>query len=162
MAYIYDINAQQYCLSSLDLQIAGNTIFGGSELKISEKLTPGEVEGQSAVPVGWTKGPWSGEGSIKLPLGEALTLKAAMGNEWMTQAWTGTATFTELSGPGVMTIEILGARFNTTSLDGGDRSKASTDALDFTLLTPCIANGVKAVEPVSSGGLGGLSISFSL
>ena len=167
MAYVYDINGNQYCLSSLDLQIAGNTIMGASELKMSEKLEPEDVEGQSAVPLGQTRGKWSGEGSIKLPLGEAMTLKAAIGNEWMTAVWTATATFTELggpgaSGPGIMTIEVLGARFTSTEIDGGDRSKYSTDALSFKLTQPSIVNGVKTVEPNTGGGFGGLSISFSL
>jgi len=160
MAYIYDSNQKQYSMSSLDLQLAGVSLFGGSELKLSEKLEPGDVEGQSPVPIGQTTGAWSGEGSIKLPLSEALSAKAQIGNQWGTVAWTGTATFTELDGPGVMTIEILGARFTGAELDGGDRSKASTESLPFKLLQPCLWNGVKIVEPNASSG--GFTLSFSL
>ena len=163
MAYVYDINSKQYSMSSLDLQLAGVSLFGGSELKLSEKLEPGEVEGQSPVPVGYTTGAWSGEGSIKLPLAEALSAKAQLGNQWGTIAWTGTATFTEVDGDGVMTIEILGARFNSTELDGGDRSKASTDSLGFKLLQPGLWNGVKIVEPNQASPAGAtFSVSFSV
>jgi hypothetical protein len=160
---IYDINGTQYSMASLDLELAGYTMIGGSELKMSEKLEPEDVEGQSSVPVGQTRGKWSGEGSLKLPLSEALDAKASIGNEWGTVAWTGTATFTEMNGPGVMTVEILGARFTSTELDGGDRSKASTGTLSFKLTQPSIWNGVKIVEPNSGGGGGfDFAVSFSL
>ena len=157
----YDINGTLYSLSSLDLNLAGIIIIGGSELKLGEKLEPGEVEGQSAVPVGYTTGPWSGEGSIKLPLSEALAAKATLGNEWGKVVWGGTATWTELNGPGVMTVVILGARFKGTDLDGGDRSKPSTIALPFMLTQPSLWNGVKIVEP-NAGATGGFNVSFSV
>jgi hypothetical protein len=159
----YDINGNQYCLSSADLDVAGNTIIGASEIKCGEKLEPGEVEGTSAVPVGYTTGPWSGNGSLKLALSEALALKAKLGNQWGTVVWTGTFTWTEVNGPGVMTLEILGARFTTTDLDGGDRSKPATDALGFMLLQPSKWNGAKIVEPNSgSAGFGGFSVSSTI
>ena len=159
---IYDINGTQYSLSSADIEVQGYQVMGTSELKLGEKLEPGEVEGQSSVPVGWTRGAWSGEGSLKLPLSEGLDMKANMGNEYMTRVWTGTFTFTELNGPGVMTIEVLGARFKAFDIDGGDRTKPSTDALPFMLTQPCLANGVKAVEPNPNGGAGSFTISFSV
>jgi hypothetical protein len=145
---IYDLNGTRVSMTNLDLELNGYRIIGAQGLKLSESLEPGEVEGTSSIPVGYTDGPWSGTGGVSAPLAEMLSALAFVGGSFGKAILTGTATFTALdSSDGVSTITINAARITKCDLDGGDRSKAAMIPIELKLLEPSDWNGVKIIDP---------------
>src|SRR4051812_13278808 len=92
---IYDLNGHRVSLTDCTIDISGYRMLGASELKLKETLEPGDVEGASSIPVGYTDGPWSGTGGFKAPLAEALRMLAFLGSSFgkriMSASWTFTA-----------------------------------------------------------------------
>jgi hypothetical protein len=150
----YDIGGQQFSLTSATIDIDGNRVLGATSVKHKEELKPGEVEGTSPVPVGWTTGPWSGTAGFAAPLAEAMDLLSNLGGSFGTRTISATWTWEEINGPGVRTLEIIGGRVSAADLDAGDRSKPSMITFDITLTTPSLWNGVSIVDIPSVGGAG--------
>ena len=161
---IYDLQGRRYSLSSATIDFFnGYRMLGAAELKLNEKVEPGEVEGTSPIPVGNTTGPWSGTGGFKAPMKEVLDGMASMGGNICGQIITASWSFTEFQGDGSSTISILSARLTTVDLDGGDRSKASMIAVEFKLLEPCEWDGVKIIDvPGPTTGLASFALSITI
>lgn len=140
-----NIRGNTFSLTSLDLDFEGFTLLGGTGLGISEKLEPGAVPGASSWPIGWTKGKGSGTVKFNAPLKEALLLLKAMGSPFGARYASGSATFTEAEGDGVVTIE-FDARVSSLDLDGGDEQKPSTIAFEGVLTGPCSWDGEVMVD----------------
>ncbi len=164
---IYDVMGNRVNMTRATVDIASSfgtssRIIGAAELKMNEKLEPGEVEGASSIPVGYTDGPWSGTFGFKAPLAEMLAALQAMGGSFGKAILTAGMSFDGSdSSDGVMTLNVLGARITSVDFDGGDRSKASMIAVECKLLTPSDWNGVSITDaPDVTAGLGGFILSF--
>lgn len=147
--------ANMFCVSSLDLEVEGYRPLGAQGLGIGEKLEPGEVEGTSPWAIGYTKGKGSGTFKFQLPLKEALGLLRAVGSPFGSRIVNGSATFTEIEGDGVETLEFQ-ARVSSLDLDSGDRQKPAMISFDGTLTQPCSWGGETMVDTpsVATGDLG--------
>lgn len=145
---ITDLNGKRVSITNLDLEVNGFRIVGAQGLKIDESQEPGEVEGTSPIPVGYTDGPWSGTFGFSAPLAEMLAALSFVGGSFASAVITGTATFTALdSSDGVNTVAINAGRITKCSLDGGDRSKAAMIPIEGKLLAPCDWGSVKMIDP---------------
>ena len=144
---IYDLNGKRVSLTDATIDVEGYRMLGASGLKTKETQEPGEVEGASVIPVGYTDGPWSGDGGFAAPIAEALRMVANLGRRFGTRRASASWTFTALdSSDGVTTIEIPSMRVKSLELDVGDRSKATMISFEFKLLEPAIWNGVSLCE----------------
>jgi hypothetical protein len=144
---ISDLNGRRASLTNATINIASETLLGAQEPKATETNEPGEVEGTSSIPVGYTDGPWSGTGSFKAPLGEAKRLIAALGPNFARYSSTATWTYSVPdSSDGVTTIEFPAFRITKVDLDGGSRTNATMIAFEFKLLQPALWDGVPMVE----------------
>jgi hypothetical protein len=144
---IYDLNGKRVSLTDATIDIAGYRMLGAAGLKLKETLEPGEVEGASSIPVGYTDGPWSGSGGFEAPLSEALDMLSFLGNRFGKRIASASFTFTSLeSSDGVKTIEIPAMRITSPDLDGGDRSKHAKIAFEVKLLEPALWNGVRITD----------------
>lgn len=158
----YDVNGTRFSLTSADIDIAGVRILGATGLKIKESLEPGEVEGNSSVARGYTRGKFSGTCGFSLPFGEAVILMSALGRGFGTRIITGSWTFVELQGDGIATVTINGARITSHDFDGGDRTKGTAVTYDLLLTQPCSWNGRSIVEMANQAGFGGSLSLFGL
>ncbi len=153
---IYDLNGKRVSLTDATVDVEGYRMLGMSGLKHKETQEPGEVEGASVIPIGYTDGPWSGDGGFEAPLAEALRMLTNLGGRFGTRIASASWTFSSLtSSDGVNTIEIPAMRVKSIDLDGGDRSKHAKIAFEFKLLEPAIWNGVVMADSgdISGGGL---------
>lgn len=158
---IFDVNGTRFSLASMEVDVQGYKIRGGSGLKLSQKLEPGEVEGNDSVSVGWTKGKWSGSGGMSLPYAEFADMVDSIGDEYGTKRISMVWSLVELEGDGVASIEIPAARISGDDFDAGDRQKHSAVQVEFTLLEPAKHNGRSIVLRKGSSGAD-FSISFSV
>lgn len=157
---IPDLNGRRVSLTNATINVHTETIIGANGLKVSEKQEPGEVEGASSVPVGYTDGPWSGTAGFAAPHAEALRLKKALGSNFGRFVASASFTYTALdSSDGVTTIELPAFRIVGVDWDGGDRSKAAMITFELKLLEPAIWDGVSMVEPDDLAGLGSFLLS---
>lgn len=158
---IYDLGGHRVGLTDATIRVIGERMMGATDLKLKETLEPGDVEGASAIPVGFTTGPWSGTGGFKAPLAEALRLVARAGPSYGLLEWSATWTFTALeSSDGINTIEIPRFRVTSPDLDGGDRSKHASIAFEMKLLEPAYWNGVRIIDPPEAGGFTDFALSI--
>lgn len=162
---ISDINGHRVNVTDSTIDVAGLRLVGGSALKHSEKQEPGEVEGASSIPVGWTNGPWSGDGGFSLPWVEALQLAKQLGGlgsaGFFSTVFSSSWTLAALdSSDGIATLTINAARLTGTDLDLGDRSKPTMVAFTFKLLQPSSWDGAMgALSPDHAGSATGFLLS---
>lgn len=128
MANIPLINGRAYSHTSLQFKIKGVTYLEVKELKYSDNLEPGEVEGTAAQVLGRTLGKYKCEASVTVTRYTGNLIQAALGKGFMAVPFDIVAGYKD-DGMPLIVDTIRGCRIkkNDTSSSGSDPNELTFD-----------------------------------
>lgn len=143
----WSLNQSRFSLSSLKLNIFGNTIIGTQVISITETLTGDIMFGNGPLGIGMVIGTLSGDAEIGLIPEEDDNLLQSIGSGFMEIPISLIASFYEPAGSGIYTVTQDAAYIREGALDGAREGAVIKRKLKMTGATNW--NGVTALDLAS-------------
>lgn len=140
-----EVNGHLFSFASVELKIRGRTFLGISAIDYSDKLEGALVYGPSPVPLGRTRGKWSGEGTITFYQQQFQELVDFMSDGWGETPVTITVQCREAGMP-LQTDVLADVRFMEGKNSQKEGNEPNTVETTLSLLRPITRNGKRIVR----------------
>lgn len=145
MANFPEVNGHLFSFASIEVKVRDRVFVGVSSVDYSDKLEGQTVYGPSPVPLGRTRGKWSGEGSITFYQGQFQELVDFMGDGWGEIPVTITVQAREALMP-LQTDVLRDVRFQEAKNSTKEGNEPNTVEVPLSLLRPILRNGKAIVR----------------
>lgn len=145
MANFPEVNGHLFSFASVELKVHDRVFLGISAVDYSDKLEGTAVYGPSPVPLGRTRGKWSGEASVTFYQGQFQELIDFMGDGWGETPVTITVQCREVNMP-VQTDVLRDVRFMEAKNSQKEGNEPNTVEVPLSLLRPILRNGKAIVR----------------
>jgi len=154
MALKYPIlNGNVYSSASAEIDLRGKVYGGIVALNWSDELTIEEVYGFGPTPVGRTIGQYKATADLEMLMGDSDVFLADLGPAYGTVAFNIGCSYEEITGAGLSTVEIIGARIVKNEVSNSRGSAGITRKFTLSVIYPIKTNGLTIIDTAVNQGV---------
>lgn len=155
MAQFPVLNGHLHSFASAEIDFGGSRFFGISALNWSEELTPEDVYGNGAPPIGRTKGEYKASADFEQVASEFMLLLDKLGDGYGEVPFNIGCSYVEAGS--TITVQILGARITKVDVSNARGPAGTMYKVTLSVIVPILTNGKSILRPsaqaTSVGGL---------
>lgn len=149
MGNVFSNDQNVFSLASAELDFNGYKVIGVNSLNLKDELTPSDEYGNGVVAVGRTVGQYKASGDCEILLAEYNAIIQRLGRGFGKRPFGIGATYIEIGGDGIMSVQVLGARIVSTELSNSNDGKGTRVKFGLSIIKPILWNGISIVDEQS-------------
>jgi zona occludens toxin (predicted ATPase) len=157
----YGMNQNRWSLASGKISVHGQEYRGIQSLSPKESVKREKVYGSGRIAVGRVRGQHEASCSMEMLLSEYNQLVQTLGPSFSDVPFDIAATFIEMVGDGVFSVEVVQATIISAELKASNDQKALVMAVELDVVEPIIWNGLRMCDQEDGFDASGFGLTLS-